>query len=360
MLFNTLIISSLTFFLVEWFLSDKIDDQLAKRISRIFFLITSAITAIIFAFNLDSRDWSKYQEKFDRVTMRIEPGFGFLVNVVKKLGGDFTQILWLTGFLFLITMVLLVRSKHNNLVILLYAIYPLVWDLNQIRNLFMFLFILYAFYFMAYGKAIVSYLLILIATSFHYSALFYVPLYPLLKLPRKSFYRWMMVLLAIFSMGAVIVKIALNPMLDWLDSPQLNYYAHYIGDFSLFYFGIQVIHQCLDLLTVWWIDRQTTGKLDPETKSQQEVFLRAIFFTTLYLPAVAFFDEIHRLRRNAQLVKYMFSANAFRYLNNQQRIIVLVLLLMNLALTLYMMYVAKDFELFDFVNANQLVEWIQR
>ena len=359
MLFYTLIMASLVLFLVEWILSDRLDDQKAKRLSHIFLGITSAITAVVFAFNLDSRDWSKYQEKFERVTMRIEPGFGFLVNIVKSMGGDFTQILWLTGFFFLITMLFLVRSNHNNLVILLYALYPLVWDLNQIRNLFMFLFVLYAFYFMAYRKAIASYLAILIATSFHYSALFYVPLYPLLKLSRKSFYRWMMVLLAIFSMGAIVVKIALNPLLVWLNSPQLNYYAHYIGDFSLFYFGIQVIHQSLDLLTVWWIDRQTTGKLDPATKSQQEVFLRAIFFTTLYLPAVAFFDEIHRLRRNAQLVKYMFSANAFRYLNNRQRIIVLILLLTNLALTLYMMYVAKDFELFDFVNANRIAEWIQ-
>ncbi len=356
MLLNSLLFVSLILFLAEWLLSSRLTEQLNKKFSRLFLIVSGTLLSIVFAFNLDSRDWSKYQEKFERVTNRIEPGFELLINLVKSWQGDFTQILYLTGILLFAVLMLIGRTRFGSLAILLYAIYPMVWDLNQIRNLLMFLFVLIAFYLLAHRKSILFYLSILAATSFHYTALFYLPLHFLMRLKRRAFYIWIGALLIAASVATLLTVKLLPVLITLTGSAQLAYYAQYIGQFSLFFFGIQVLHQLIDLYTVWWIDRQVGNSQLAQDKKYTEVYYRAVFYTTLYLPFVAFFDEIHRIRRNIQLVKYLYSAFQFKNLSNPQRVYLLALIFINLALTLIMMTAAGDLELFNFVNQNRFFQ----
>lgn len=152
-------------------------------VRRAVFVFVLVLIWIIFAFSTENPDYHIYENwyritRFQGLIDRFEVGFSAFMLLCNKLGLSYQQFLMLLSAvgLILIADSLLDYCRYPTLALILYAFYPLLFDIVQIRNFLGEALIFFALrYLKEYNlKNFISYVVFCIGASlFHITSLFY-------------------------------------------------------------------------------------------------------------------------------------------------------------------------------------------
>lgn len=339
MLFTIITIIMTGLILIEWVRPEK-------KLHQLTFFISSGLIFILIAFNRMNADYQGYLGSYTNNDPQNEIGYNLLVHLLNGLGLPFESILLLMGILVFLVFFFYSSQQNASLAALAYLIYPLALDLPQVRNLFMYMIVLLTIYLIRDRNRVALAGGFALSATFHYFGLIYLPFAGLVKIERKPFYRRLALVFGIISAGSLAARLFPTHMPDLIASE--------ISEFDWFYYAIQVIHVALDLALIWWVDQHSRPK--QETQSQennlQELMYRFSWFSVIEIPLVAFSNEMYRFRRNAQLIKYIYSANALKRMTVRDRWVTLGLLGANLIFVVYMLRVTGDWDLYADLSQN--------
>ena len=328
---------------------------ISERASRLMFYVSSGLLFILVGLNRMNPDYNGYSGSFYNGNDNLEVGYRFFNWLLKSAGLPFESVILIAGLLLLLVLFKLAAGQYRNQLVFYYLMFPLALDLPQLRNTFMYLLVILFLVVFAHRNRLVFLGGIILSSTFHMLGILYAPFVLLIKKDRKAFYRWIAILFAVLSIGAIGLRIALKIF------PFPNDITEEIDPFEWFYFAIQVVQIGIDLFTFWWIDRKlkmsTEISTEPSTKSLiVENLYRFGIYSVLYLPLVSLSTEMYRFRRNAQLVKYAYSAYAINYLNLKDRLILTGLLLVNVAFVVGMLIYTGDAHIFTYFDQNWLLQ----
>lgn len=328
---------------------------ISERASRLMFYVSSGLLFILVGLNRMNPDYNGYSGSFYNGNDNLEIGYRFFNWLLKSAGLPFESVILIAGLLLLLVLFKLAAGQYRNQLVFYYLMFPLALDLPQLRNTFMYLLVILFLVVFAHRNRLVFLGGIILSSTFHMLGILYAPFVLLIKKDRKAFYRWIAILFAVLSIGAIGLRIALKIF------PFPNDITEEIDPFEWFYFAIQVVQIGIDLFTFWWIDRKlkmsTEISTEPSTKSLiVENLYRFGIYSVLYLPLVSLSTEMYRFRRNAQLVKYAYSAYAMNYLNLKDRLILTGLLLVNVAFVVGMLIYTGDAHIFTYFDQNWLLQ----
>lgn len=152
----------------------------------------------------------------DVVNTVIEKGFALVILLFKKIGFGFQTFLLFIAFLS-INCKIAVMKKMSVFPIVSFIIYFLIFylynDAEQIRHGVAIGFCFLAVYFLLENKRIIAWLLIFLAISMHYSAIFFiiVPFIYKIKMKKKSYF--------LILIGAILLSfINVFEIIDWINS----------------------------------------------------------------------------------------------------------------------------------------------
>lgn len=327
---------------------------LNESFSRISFLISSSFLFILMGLNRWNPDYEGYQGSFYNGNDGHEIGYQMLNRLVKSVGLPFETLMALMAILLLGVLWFGLRGHTSNWVILFYMVFPLALDLPQMRNTYMYLIVTLAVLLFAYRSRIAYLAAVLIATSMHMLGALFLPLTFLFKTTRKTFFKWIGIFAVALFAGAVGLRIA---HIKWTLHPEI---AEEIRPYGYFLFAVQVLEVMIDLFTYWWVDRKLKNKLLPETQARMESLYRFGWYSALYVPLLLVHGQMYRIRRNAQLAKYIYSGIALKYLNRRDQLILVGLVLVNLALVVFFMVQANDHSVYFWFDKNWLFEKVQQ
>ncbi|MDD2457662.1 MAG: EpsG family protein [Eubacteriales bacterium] len=325
--------------LLEWMRPEK-------KMHQLTFYISSGLIFILVAFNRMNADYKGYLGSYTNNNPQNEIGYNLLVRLLNGLGLPFESILLLMGILVFLVFYFYSSKQHASLAALAYLIYPLALDLPQVRNLFMYMIALLTLYLIRDRNRVALAGGFALSATFHYFGLLYLPFAWLVKAERKQFYQRLALIFAIISVGTLVARFLPDRM------PELI--ASEISEFDWFYYAIQVIHVALDVALIWWVDQHSRGKneLKNQENTMQELMYRFSWYSIIEIPLVAFSNEMYRFRRNAQLIKYIYSANAIKSMTRRDRWVTLGLLTANLLFVAYMLRVTGDWDLYADLSHN--------
>lgn len=330
--------------------------RLNKYMSRFLALTPLFLLFSMIAFNRMNRDYENYLFAFESTIYRkaFEFGYTFLVNAVERTGGDHRAIVFMIGMLFMYTLLKSLKtSSYVNMVVFFYCIFPLIFDINQIRNFMMYLLVILSFPFIVSGKPIKHYIMLFVAFSLHNFALIYAPLYYLCKKSRERFTSLMIKITVISSLASPLIISATKHFFPGKMSVYLSSPPRF-GVVAVF------INLFIDIYTVYLVDKQIKEKVTEEDSKRLEIFYRFVWFSLLIIPFSFYFLEFTRMQRNVLLVKYIYCALAMKYLGSYQRMFVVVLLSVSVVFNLFMAYRYGQMELFKFLDDNVIMYYLDK
>ena len=327
----------------------------SERASRLMFYVSSGFLFILVGLNRMNSDYNGYSGSFYNGNDNLEIGYRFFNWLLKSAGLPFESVVLIAGLLLLLVVFKLAAGNYRNQLVLYYLMFPLALDLPQLRNTFMYLLVIMFLVVFAHRNRLIFLGGIILSSTFHMLGILYAPFVLLVKKDRKVFYRWIAILFIVLSAGAIGLRIALGLF------PFPKEITEEIDPFEWFYFAIQVVQIEIDLFTFWWIDRMLKANAEfstePMTKSLiTENFYRFGIYSVLYLPLVSLSTEMYRFRRNAQLIKYAYSAFAMKFLSLKDRLILTGLLLINVAFVVGMLIYTGDAHIFTYFDRNWLLQ----
>lgn len=323
---------------------------LSKFISRYLAITPLFFLFAMIAFNRDNRDYLAYERAFydDYYRDTFEVGYGFLIKTLSRFGMGHEAIIFIAGSLLIITMLKMLKGSHNvNLVIFFYCAFPLIYDINQTRNLIMYLILVLALAFVLEFKQIKYYIMVAVAATFHVLALVYIPFYWLSKFDRKRYIRILQIATISLGIGAPIVISGLTYLLPG----KMEYYLSRPPGMGVIVYFVYAI---LDFFTVWWVDKKAGLNIAEGERKRMEVMYRFVWYPVMALPFIFFFAEFSRLQRNVLLVKYIYCAIAMKYMNIKQRIIIIILLLASVGLYTIIVFIYGQADLYQYLDENYI------
>lgn len=327
-----------------------------KFISRFLAITPLFFLFVMLAFNRLNLDYPFYSYAFidDAYREKMDFGYAFLVEMLSNMGKDHTTIVLLAGSLFLFTLFKMLKtSNHINLVIFFYCAFPLIFDLNQIRNLLMYLIVILSLVFVEKKKPIKHYAMLFIAFSLHKFALVYVPFYYFTKMPREKFIKSMVRLTLIVGASSLLIL----KVLTMLYPVKMGFYLSRPPGLGVTFI---FLYAFVDIFTVWWVDKKISVRADEEEKRKLETLYRFVWFPLLILPFAFYFIEVSRMQRNALLVKYIYCALAMKHLSVKEKLFALFLLVSSIALYLGVVAYTNRMDLFQFLDENELKYFLDK
>lgn len=322
--------------------------KINKYMSRFLAIVPLVFLFIIIAFNRMSRDYTAYAYAFWDINFRdsLEFGYSKLVDIVEYFGGNHDTIVFLVGVFFIFTLCRLLESTaYVNLVVFFYCAYPLIYDITQTRNYIMCLITILSLFYVIKDKPIRHYLVLFAASLFHSFAFIFAPFYFLCKLNRKKFISIMLWITVILIIGSPIVINMLGlifpgKMVSYLRrTPGMGVYLNYF-------------YVAMDILTVWWVDKRISKKINEKDSRKMEVFYRFVWFPILIIPFSHYFLEIVRMERNVLLVKYIYVALAMKYLSIRQRLMAIAILAISAISYFVIINSTGQWDLIDYLDDN--------
>lgn len=127
-----------------------------------------------FSLNRQNQDYDAYKLIFEQPWGYSEPGYSFLVEAIKLLGGSHEHILIMLAVLVSVTLLRYLKySPFVGFSLLLYVCFPMPVDVVQIRNTFATFFFLNAVLFIVDRRYFLAAFFCVVAISFHVFALLY-------------------------------------------------------------------------------------------------------------------------------------------------------------------------------------------
>lgn len=260
---------------------------------------------IIFGFNTDNADYAIYENWYNvigksGIVNRFEIGFEYTMLFFNKIGLNYRGFLIAYSFigLAIISISVYKYSKIPYLVLVLYAFYPFLFDVVQIRNFMAEAIILYSLVFLKECniKNIVLFsLLLIVAMLFHKGSFFYIfLLLAYLKDYKKIFKISIAIMFFLFAVvifkGDFLVKILAD------DVPEL--YLRYDSSF------FKVIgYFIFSFLTAFFIF------VFKQPNKNNDYIQRVIPIMLISIPFILISAQFYRMFRNMVIIAYIVMTN---------------------------------------------------
>lgn len=276
-----------------------------KKIKNIFSIFLYLIILILLSANYDNADRISYEHNYLEIQsgyydINFEPGYQALAFLFSKIGFSFELfnfIIFTFGFS-LIYITILQYSKRPNIILIMYASYPLFWDYIQVRNFLSSAILIYGIRFIIdinkenKKNFIIS---IIVASLFHVSAIIYLSFLITWQKNKLSFF-----LLLAFLLVSITTIPYLTIVVDHIGlSARLN---HYITTETSLLTKISVT--MLFILTIFLIQISTKNSTLIKSSSNCHIainmfFVRRIFWISIiFLPLALNNLDFLRLHRN--------------------------------------------------------------
>ncbi len=282
----------------------------------------SIIFLVLFLmFNRGNPDYENYKIIFEQPYGYAESGYIFLINIIKALGGQSHNFILIILGLFLTFTLFRWKKLVNklNIVVVLYAIFPFVLDVIQIRNTFMILFVLNAIIELLKGNKAKCMFLLFLGSQFHVFGYLFMLAFGIIILikDKKTFYHLLII-------GNIFLFIIL-PMILELFLPLFPKIANYVTtsnkEQSLLIWGLIL---ALDLIIFnFFIIKQTTD-LTINKRKELHILHDIIYTGVIFYPGLIYINEFSRFFRSMFIIKYLFIAMALPHVNKKSRVILLL------------------------------------
>lgn len=265
---------------------------------------------VIFGFNTANADQLSYQNWYrltglsNQILDRFEIGFsiGYRLGNILKL--DFQTYLAVFSFigLALVANSIYRYAKKPCLVILLYFIYPFLFDVVQLRNFMAFAIMMYSLRFLeSFNKEnVIKFLLcFVISMSFHSSSFFYIFfLFAYLK-----DFKWITKISIFMTMGCILIAVfGRGLIMRFIDSETAQIYL-FEGMASSKMIGY-LLFACLTVILVY-----KYNKSNVKNTVSNEFLIYIIPLTIVSTPFILLNSQFYRFYRNMILITYIVLTN---------------------------------------------------
>lgn len=244
------------------------------------FLFMFLIMWFLFGWNTDNADYDNYQRIYDSISQYggysgVEIGFEFVCRMGATLGLSYNGFLMIYSFIGLSLIASTARKYSTNhaIMFILYFIYPFLVDIVQIRNFMAMALVIFATRYLVTNenKDYLKYIIfVLLASTFHYSALFYM-LFLLVKI--KSYKKLIYVTLAMVIIGLFARSLFPSIVGRFLS---MERYGSYFSDGTSFYRIILFfIYFCVSATLTYYVYKRiksdnSVGPLHEADKKKRE------------------------------------------------------------------------------------------
>ncbi|MDT2782435.1 EpsG family protein [Vagococcus fluvialis] len=326
-------------------------DKEKKIGNTIFYIFLLLLVWGILSLSTNNPDRKNYELVYEYLSITdnyfypdFEKGFSFFMRIGSKLNLTYQQFLIFISTIstFLLHIFLKRETQNKNLVLIMFLFFPFFLEVVQIRNYLVLLLVINSIPFLVEKKVIKFILLILIASLFHVSALFYL-LFLLCYIEQKK-------LLYIVSLSTLSIVLFQNQILSILVSilPNGEKYLVYnnstsISTVIMFVLFFMVNYYLINELSssVYKIDKRYNFLSDYQKKSLDytlKINTVIIFSFILITIDMNFF----RIFRNIVIINYTLFANTIynnKVLKNQHSLIIQVFfVLFSLLIGLFFLY----------------------
>ena len=285
-------------------------DIIRKKFFKIIQYFYIFLLSIIFIFNRENSDYNAYLLFFkERNDIVHERGYLIFTDIIRLMNGNHNIVILILGLLMIYTFFYLYKSHYIISYIFLYSIFVLIFDINQIRNLYCILFILIGIKFLSKKKDIAYLLLNFLAISFQRLGLIYLIFYILQKFTLKTYIKFISIIfISSLLLQDVIINYATNIFPD-----KIFYYLRYKQNMGHLLYYFLILMDVLFLLIAFYKNKKKLTILE-------KLCVKFILFPIIALPFSSFVLElIIRLWRNSMYIKWYYYLKFLRKDNKKQK-----------------------------------------
>lgn len=310
--------------------------RLSQKIKKSLYYIGILMIFIIFIFNKGNLDTFNYEKIFLIEPVEVEIGYLSLIRIIKFFSGTHQWIIVLIAMLlcYIGFIKKMKDTKGCGLVLFLYSIELILYDINQIRNLLCYILIFQGIEYLKNGKNIKYLLLNTLATTIQKFGFTYFGFYFLVKkkLKLKSFIVCFLCLFMISVFSVNILKLL---------------FIKYLPEKAAYYFSVSVrfgnlIYLLLLILDIYIL--KLLGFFSKNKFSKKYIEIVYILFPILLFPfSYLTIEIIARSYRNTLLLKWWTISGELEEVDLKKRLYTNILLVLSATLPLISYYL-KDKE----------------
>ncbi|MGL5931836.1 MAG: EpsG family protein [Cetobacterium sp.] len=271
-----------------------------KYFRKIYGLLFSILIIIIITNNKWSNDYEAYSGiYFEMPEIYAEYGYVILIKIIKFFNLRFSSVLF---FMSIFLLYLLKNIKNKYYILLLYLIYPLVLDLNQIRNTIMIFFIILSLESVYKNRTIKSYIYLIVSISIQSLGYVYIPFYLFFKNKKiNTCYKYTGFLYILNTIICIFLyKILINIQRLSILNRVILRAIHYSRSVS---YSTLILWTGLFLVDIYIIQNLLKQNKDGDNCF---VYYKFILYSGSLIPFFAVVSELNRIYRNIFLIKYIY------------------------------------------------------
>lgn len=298
--------------------------------------ISILIVTPFLMFNRGNNDYLGYTEMFFYPEGYAEPGYSFLIKIIKLCGGtSHDQVLLVLGILFAVTLYRFAKYTNSmNLILFLYVIFPFVLDITQIRNTFMLLFVLNAIPEYYYKSKVKCYIFLIIGTTFHYFGIFYIISFILLEFKKKK--NLYIILMLVGLANLIVMPYLIKFGISYIPIPRivdrLSYYSSGIKIKSLLIWGGILLS---DLIVLKFFMKHLNSSGRNQNKEIIQMLYDLMYTGVIFLGCTMYLFEFNRFFRNLFIIKYLLVGFALPSMNRDEKILIILYLVLTSVIFAY-------------------------
>ena len=281
------------------------------KLERVFVLFFLMSFFLFISLNRQNQDYQAYIQIFDNPVGYAEPGFVFMIESVKFLGGTHHSILFILGLLTVFTFArICCLFKFDGYgyfysFLFFYFLFPFAIDVVQIRNTFAMLIFINSILLVFERRIIFSLFLVFISPLFHFFGLLYVIIWIIFVL---GFYRWKYYnyFFTFCVMNSIAMLVFLPKMISFLELDGVRTLSYYISPIiKLHSFIIWGVPLLIDIFVFKLLYRKVRLLKSDDINLYAKNVVNLLCIFALFIPLVLYLDEFNRFFRTVLIVKYI-------------------------------------------------------
>lgn len=305
--------------------------SLNHRMARNFGVLLLLLLFLFLSLNNGNNDYTAYLGIFEYPRAYAEIGYVYLVEAIKLINGSHSTLVFIVGLLWFVTYLRIIFVWKSNVTVFIigYFIYPFLFDITQIRNTIMFLFILNACIALAQEKKKLAILLGLMSSLFHNFGLFYLIMLMFYIFGiKKSHKIWAIALLVTILMPFILSYLAPLIPFERIRGGIISYFSPELKFQSILIWGGDYIIFMLIAARILKYLKQSSYA-DNERIKNLFVLYNFLAIHALFLVFVVYFFEFNRVYRNAFILRFIFLSACIPLLNYRAKIFVSLYIFLN-------------------------------
>ena len=292
-----------------------------KRNSKIVAFLLFALLWVLFGWNTDNADYANYERGYSSAhgafRFNSEVGFQLLYKLFILAGLEYKHFLIILSFIGLLIIYKTIKIYTENIAIVLalYLIFPFIIDVVQFRNFLIMSIVLYGTHFIIEEKrrgTLIFVILVLFATSIHYSALFYL-FFILIRQKNISSLTILSLIITVFGLITVFTDLIPNLAMIFVPSEKIDHWFSNRFNWGII---IAVVIYAINYFFIHYaylkIRSETESKRQERDNNSQNTnfkFVEAVYKINIILlmlfPLLVFNMIFFRLDRNIFILNFI-------------------------------------------------------